>query len=135
MRFAVGFLVAVLALGAAPLRGEAQPQPVTVEFLLQKLFGSDNKPPYDLTADFTGVLTVSFKNGRLVVEAEGSFHEWRGARGAQHPRGLIPKPSLPLLPPPLLQSPRRPAAARGEAPAQNPPDVFAPHPSISPTPP
>src|SRR3989441_8371808 len=120
MRFAVGFLVAVLALGAAPLRGEAQPQPVTVEFLLQKLFGSNNKPPYDLTADFTGVLTVSFKNGRLVVEAEGSFHEWRGTDSVKHRRGLIPDLSVPLLFRPFAPSLRRTVAEEDEAQARKP---------------
>src|SRR3989441_2040190 len=132
MRFAVGFLVAVLALGAAPLRGEAQPQPVTVEFLLQKLFGSDNKPPYDLTADFTGVLTVSFKNGRLVVEAEGSFHEWRGTDSVKPRRVLFLNLSLPFLLRPCPQAPRHTVAQTIPAHDENPAIFYAHGPFISP---
>ena len=126
MRFAVGLLVAVLALGATPLPGEAQPQPVTVEFLLQKLFGNDNKPPYDLTADFTGVVTLTFKNGRLGVEAEGSFHEWRGADGVKHRRVLIRNLSVPLILRPFAQSLRRTVAEKIEAQAENP-EIFYAH--------
>jgi hypothetical protein len=126
IRFAVGLLAAVLALGAAPLPGEAQPQPVTVDYLLQKLFGNDNKPPYDLTADFTGVLTVTFKNGRLVVEAEGAFHEWRTADGAKYRHVFIRNLSVPLLLRPFAQSLRRTVAEKIEAQAENP-EVFYAH--------
>ncbi len=126
MRFAVGLIVVMVALAASPLRGKAQPEPVTVDFLLQKLFGNDNKPPYDLTADFTGVLTVTFKNGRLVVEAEGSFHEWRGADGVKHRRVIIRDLSVPFILRPFVQSLRRTVAERIEAQAENP-EIFYAH--------
>jgi len=126
IRFVVGLLVAVLALGVATLPGEAQPQPVTVDYLLQELFGNDNKPPYDLTADFTGVLTVTFKNGRLVVEAEGSFHEWRGADGVKHRRVIIRNLSVPFILRPFVQALRRTVAERIEAQAENP-EIFYAH--------
>lgn len=126
LRLAVGLLTAALALGTAPLPGEAQPQPVTVDYLLQKLFGTDNKPVYDLTADFTGVLTVTFKNGRLVVEAEGSFHEWRSPDGSKHRHVVIRNLSVPFLLRPFVQSLRRTVAERIEAQAENP-EIFYAH--------
>lgn len=126
LRLSVGLLTAALALGTAPLPGEAQPQPITVDYLLQKLFGTDNKPAYDLTADFTGVLTVTFKNGRLVVEAEGSFHEWRGPDGSKHRHVVIRNLSVPFLLRPFVQSLRRTVAERIEAQAENP-EIFYAH--------
>jgi hypothetical protein len=93
---------------------------------MQKMFGTEGKPPYDLTADFTGVLTITFKNGRLVVEADGSFHEWRSADGIKHRKVIIRNLSVPLLLRPFAQALRKTVAERIETQAENP-EIFYAH--------
>ncbi len=126
-RLTAGLLATLLVVSVgASHHADAQPPEVTVDTLLQKLFGTEGRPPYDLTADFTGVLTVTFKNGRLVVEADGSFHEWRGPDGMKHRKVIIRNLSVPLLLRPFAQPLRRTVAEKIESQAENP-EIFYAH--------
>lgn len=123
-----GTLLAALVILASNATASAQPppQPMTVDYLLQRLFGNENKPPYDLTAEFTGVLSVTVKGGTLVVEADGAFHEWRGQDGVKHRRVIVRNLTVPFLLRPFAQPLRRTVAERIEAQAENP-EIFYAH--------
>ncbi len=112
----------VLALVAA---GPGWAQIPLVDYLLARLFGSEDKTPYELTADFTGTLSVTAKGSRLVVEAEGSFLESRGLDGIRRRKVTIRKLSLPFLLRPFAPSLRRAIEEKIETQAENPETFYA----------
>ncbi|MDQ7844314.1 MAG: hypothetical protein QN141_04735 [Armatimonadota bacterium] len=86
------FLCAALA-WAPPAAAQAP----SAEALLARVFGIDQKTPYDLTADFSGTLTLTLRGGTLTTYAEGSFHETRRADGVKQRRVRITRLQLPVL--------------------------------------
>jgi len=89
---AVLFLCAVLA-GPPPASAQAP----SAEALLARIFGTQEKTPYELTADFSGTLTLTLRGGTLTTYAEGSFHETRRADGVKQRRVRITRLQLPVL--------------------------------------
>ncbi len=122
-RAAAVALALVLALGAA---GPGWAQIPLVDYLLGRLFGTEEKTPYELTADFTGTLTVTAKGSRLAAEAEGSFLESRGIDGIRRRKVTIHKLFLPFLLRPFTASLRRAIEEKIETQAEDP-DTFYAH--------
>lgn len=115
-------VVLAAALTAAP---HARAQPTLVDVLLDRLFDSDVKDTYDLTADFTGTLRVKARGSELSVDAEGSFHEWRGADGIRRRQVAVRKLSVPLLLRPFAASIGRAIEERIETQSENPETFYA----------
>lgn len=123
VRAAAVALALVLPLVAA---GATRAQVPLVDYLLTQLFSTQEKTPYELTADFTGTLTVTAKGSRLVAEAEGSFLERRGTDGVRRRTVTIHKLSLPFLLRPFAPSLSRAIEEKIETQAENP-DTFYAH--------
>jgi len=85
-------LSAALAAAAPPL--SAQP---SAEALISRLFGTESRTPYELTADFSGTLTLTLRGGAIAAYAEGSFTEVRRLDGVKQRRVRITRLVLPLL--------------------------------------
>ncbi len=92
IRFVAALLTAVLVM-ALPARAQS----LTIDTLLARIFSTDDQTPYDLTANFTGTLTVGVKDGRWVGVATGSFHEWRLKGQQRHWRVSVEQLDLPTL--------------------------------------
>ncbi len=92
IRFAAALLTAVLVM-ALPARAQS----LTIDTLLARIFSTDDQTPYDLTANFTGTLTVGIKDGRWVGVAAGSFHEWRPQGQQRRWRVSVERLDLPTL--------------------------------------
>jgi len=123
VRAAAVALVLVSSLAATP-PGRAQTS--LVDYLLAELFSTADKTPYELTADFTGTLTVTAKGSSLVAYAEGSFVERRGNDGIRRRKVTIRKLALPLLLRPFASSLSRAIEEKIETQAENP-DTFYAH--------
>lgn len=104
----------------------ARAQTPSADTLLAKLFGSEEKTPYELSADFTGLLVLSIRGGRLLVVAEGSFLEWRGADGVRRRKVTVNKLDLPLLLRPFSGAVRRVIEEKIETQAETP-ETFHAH--------
>lgn len=99
-------LILLLTLGTIgpAARGAAAQQPnghenhaLSVEILLPRIFSTDAKDPYELTADFTGSLTLAIRNSRWTVNATGVFDEWRTLDGTKHRKVEIHRLDVPAL--------------------------------------
>jgi hypothetical protein len=109
-------MLLLIALAADP----SLAQPTIVDVLLERLFSRNVGRPYELTADFTGTLDVTVKMSRLVVEAEGSFLELRGADGIRRRKVTVRKLSVPFILRPFASSVRRVIEEKIETSAENP---------------
>ncbi len=92
IRFVAALLTAVLVM-ALPARAQSLP----IDTLLARIFSTDDQTPYDLTANFTGTLTVGIKDGQWVGVAAGSLHEWRLKGQQRHWRVSVERLDLPTL--------------------------------------
>ena len=117
-------LAALLVTFSATTVGRAQTP--TVDTLLLRLFDINVTEPYELNADFSGVLEVTIKRSRLVVSADGSFLEWRGTDGIRHRQVMVHNLNLPLLLRPFATSIRNVIADKIETQAENP-ETFHAH--------
>ncbi len=90
----IGALLLAAVLLAAP---SARAQPLTIDSLLTRIFSTDDRTSYDLTAAFNGTLTLGLKEGRWVALAAGTFHEWRTAGQPRHWKINIDQLDLPTL--------------------------------------
>jgi len=117
-------LAALLVTFSATTIGRAQTP--TVDTLLLRLFDINVTEPYELNADFSGVLEVTIKRSRLVVSADGSFLEWRGTDGIRHRQVMVHNLNLPLLLRPFATSIRNVIADKIETQAENP-ETFHAH--------
>jgi len=117
-------LAALLVTFSATTIGRAQPP--TVDTLLLRLFDVNVTEPYELNADFSGVLEVTVKRSRFVVSADGSFLEWRGTDGIRHRQVMVHNLNLPLLLRPFATSIRNVIADKIETQAENP-ETFHAH--------
>lgn len=118
-------LVVVLAIELVAGR-PARAQAPSVDTLLARLFSTEDKTPYDLTADFNGQLVLSIRGGRLVVVAEGSFLESRGVDGVKRRKVTIKRLDLPLLLRPFSGAVRRVIEEKIETQAETP-ETFHAH--------
>jgi hypothetical protein len=84
------------ALAGAGLPAHAQDAP-SVDALLERLFSSEDKTPYELTADFSGTLALTMRGGTITAVAAGSFTEVRRADGVRRRRVEIKRLDLPFL--------------------------------------
>lgn len=110
---------AILSLGAAP-------QPPSVETLLTRLFGSEDKTPYELSADFSGTLTLVIRGGKVTAVAAGSFQEIRKADGVKRRKVNITKLDLPLLLRPFRRTVERLIEEKVETQSESP-ETFHAH--------
>lgn len=122
---AAAMLAVLLTLGS-PLGPRAQAQESLVDTLLLRLFRSETKDPYELTADFTGTLRIATRGSQLQAEAEGSFLEWRGEDSVRRRKVTVRKLNVPLLLRPFSGSISRAIEERIETQAENP-DTFHAH--------
>lgn len=106
--------------------GPTHAQAPAVDILLTRLFGSEDRTPYELTADFNAQLVLSVRGGRLEVNAEGTFLEWRGTDGHRRRKVTIRKLDLPLLLRPFSGSVRRVIEEKIETQAETP-ETFHAH--------
>ncbi len=85
----------VLAL-AQPLPAAANHIPV--ETLLQRMFTDPTPTPYEATADFEGIMVITWRGGRVNASAAGLYREWRSAYGLPKRRQVnITTLELPLV--------------------------------------
>ena len=106
---------------AAPAR--SQP---TVDALLARIFSSEDKTPYELTADFSGTLTLLIRGAKTTAVAAGSFVESRGADGVRRRKVTVTRLDLPLLLRPFAASVRRIIEEKVEAQSETP-ETFHEH--------
>lgn len=110
---------------AAGVASPARSQP-TVDTLLARVFGSEDKTPYELTADFNGTLTLVVRGSKTTAVAAGSFTEWRGADGVRKRKVDIKKLDLPVLLRPFGGSIRRTIEEKVETQSETP-ETFHEH--------
>ena len=106
---------------AMPARGQA-----TVDTLLARVFGSEDKTPYELTADFTGTLTLVVRGAKSTAVAAGSFREWRGRDGVRRRKVNVTKLDLPVLLRPFRSSVQRIIEEKVETQSESP-EAFHEH--------
>lgn len=94
LRRAAAVFLTVLAAAAGPLHAQDAP---SVDTLLARLFSTEDRTPYELTADFSGTLALTIKGGTITARAAGSFYEVRRADGVRRRRVQITRLDLPLL--------------------------------------
>jgi hypothetical protein len=122
---AVAGLCLALAAGV-PARAQPARSPMTVDALLARIFGSEDKTPYELTADFNGTLTLVVRGSRTTAVAAGSFREWRGRDGVRRRKVTVTKLDLPLLLRPFRSSVQRIIEEKVETQSETP-ETFHEH--------
>lgn len=123
LRPAAGLLlVAILAAAGNPARAQAP----SVDTLLTRLFGSEDKTPYELTADFAGTLALAVRGSTLTAVASGSFNEFRQADGIKRRKVTITTLDLPLLLRPFSGTIRRLIEEKVETQSETP-ETFHAH--------
>lgn len=103
----------------------AAPAP-SVDALLARLFGSEDKTPYELSADFSGTLTLIIRGGKFVAVAAGSFHEVRKTDGVKRRKVNITRLDLPVLLRPFRGTIRRVIEEKVETQSESP-ETFHEH--------
>ena len=93
-RWPAVILMAVLAAVGAPAHAQ---DPPSVDLLLERLFSTEDKTPYELTADFSGTLALTLRGGTITAIAVGSFTEVRRGDGVRRRKVQITRLDLPLL--------------------------------------
>lgn len=121
---ATGLILAFVTAGLLSLG--AAPQPPSVETLLTRLFGSEDKTPYELSADFSGTLTLVIRGGKVTAVAAGSFHETRKADGIKRRKVNITRLDLPLLLRPFRRTVERVIEEKVETQSESP-ETFHAH--------
>jgi hypothetical protein len=119
---AVTLTLAVLAAIAGPAVAQAP----SVDALLAHLFGSEDKTPYELTADFSGTLTLVVRGGRFTAFAAGSFQEVRKSDGVKRRKVNITRLDLPVLLRPFRGTLRRVIEEKVETQSESP-ETFHEH--------
>lgn len=114
-------LAMMAALGITPARAQAP----SVDALITRVFGSEDKEPYELTADFTGSLSLAVRGTRLTVLAEGTYLETRGSDGIRRRKVNIRKLDLPFLLRPFSASIQRLIEEKIETHSETPEDYYA----------
>lgn len=120
LRLATGLLLATIVAAGMPARAQAP----SVDTLLARLFGSEDKTPYELTADFAGTLNLVVRGSTIAVVAAGSFVESRGADGVKRRRVQITRMDLPVLLRPFRGTIRRIIEEKIEAQADAPQALY-----------
>ncbi len=103
-RILVLIVVATVILGTVV---PVQAQPSMVDTLLARIFGTEDREPYELTANFTGSLDLVISGSRVVGTAVGTFREWRTAGQPRHWKVTIQQLDLPMLIRPFSEALRR----------------------------
>jgi hypothetical protein len=119
---AAALICLALAAGAA-MPASGQP---TVDALLARVFSSEDKTPYELTADFNGTLTLVVRGSKTTAVAAGSFREWRGRDGVRRRKVEITKLDLPVLLRPFRASVQRIIEDKVETQSESP-EAFHAH--------
>lgn len=122
MRPAAGVLLALLVAAAGPARAQTP----SVDTLLARLVGSEDKTPYELTADFAGTLALVVRGSTVTAVASGSFMESRGADGIKRRKVQITRLDLPLLLRPFRSTIRRVIEEKVETQSETP-ETFHDH--------
>jgi hypothetical protein len=120
---AAAALISIAISTGAAIPGWSQP---TVDTLLARIFGSEDKTPYELTADFNGTLTLIVRGSRTTAVAAGSFTEWRGPDGVRRRKVDVKKLDLPVLLRPFGGSIRRIIEEKVETQSETP-ETFHEH--------
>lgn len=120
LRPAAGLLLALIF--AVPAGAQAP----SVDALLARLFSTDDKTPYELTADFAGTLALSVRGSTLTAVAGGSFLEFRGTDGIKRRKVQITRLDLPVLLRPIRGTIRRVIEEKVETQAETP-ETFHAH--------
>jgi len=114
-----------LALLAGPAYS-ASAQAPSVDALMARLFGTDDKTPYELSAEFSGTLTLTVRGGTMTAVAAGSFLEFRGADGVKRRKVTIARLDLPVLLRPFSGAIRRVIEEKVETQSESP-ETFHDH--------
>lgn len=123
MRLAAAAVMAAAI--AAGMAAPARSQPA-VDTLLARVFRSEDKTPYELTADFSGTLTLVVRGTKLTAIAAGSFREWRGADGVRRRKVNVTQLDLPVLLRPFAASVRKIIEEKVETQSETP-EAFHDH--------
>lgn len=99
-------LACVLVIAAVGFAWAQNPGP-TVDELLVRIFTAEDGQPYELTADFTGRLTLLVRGSRLTATAAGFFQEWRKPGETRRRKVTIERLDVPLLLRPFTRTLRR----------------------------
>lgn len=117
---------AVIATALAWAMAAPAPSQPSVDTLLARVFGSEDKTPYELTADFSGTLTLIVHGARSTAVAAGSFVESRGPDGIRKRKVDIKKLDLPVLLRPFRATVQRIIEERVETQSESP-ETFHEH--------
>ncbi|HLA24228.1 MAG TPA: hypothetical protein VJ206_02445 [bacterium] len=116
-------LLSIALAGGLTVPARSQP---TVDGLLARIFGSEDKTPYELIADFNGTLTLVVRGTKATAVAAGSFVESRGADGVRKRKVNITRLDLPILLRPFGASVRRIIEEKVETQSESP-ETFHEH--------
>ena len=122
-RLATAALLSIALAGGLTVPARSQP---TVDTLLARLFGSEDTTPYELTADFSGTLTLVVRGAKTTAVADGSYVESRGADGVRRRKVTITRLDLPFLLRPFGASVRRIIEEKVETQSESP-ETFHAH--------
>lgn len=122
---AIAFILTLAVPAVLGGAAAAQTTP-SVDTLLARLFGSEDKTPYELTADFSGTLTLVVRGGRFIAVAAGSFQEVRKSDGIKRRKVTITRLDLPVLLRPFRSTLRRVIEEKVETQSESP-ETFHDH--------
>ncbi len=111
IRMLATVVIVILTTGVIP----AQAQPITVDMLLARIFSSEDREPYELTANFAGSINLVANGSRLAGTAAGTFREWREAGQPKHWKVTVQRLDLPVLLRPFSGTLQRAIEDRAEA--------------------
>lgn len=104
----------------------ARAQAPSVDTLLVRLFTTGDKNPYEISADFSGTLTLSVRGARLTALAAGEYLEWRAADGIKRRKVIVKQLELPVLLRPFAGAVRRVVEEKVDTSSENP-ETFHDH--------
>jgi hypothetical protein len=92
-------LVAALMIATMPpAPATAQPQPLTVDALIARVYSEPNPQPYTMTADFNSAVVLKLPTGLITVKGVGTMTESRAAVGQPRTRkATVTKLDVPVL--------------------------------------
>lgn len=107
----------VVVLAMAP---PAPAQAPSVDALITRVFAPKHRTPYELTADFSGILTLIVRGSQLRAFATGSFKEWQKAGEPRRRKTSIYQLHLPAVLRPFNGALRSVLEERIEIPSEDP---------------
>lgn len=101
-------------------------QSLTFDQLVERIFTAEDEDPYELTADFTGRLTLTVRGSSIAATATGTYEEVRKSGEPRRRKVKIERLDVPLLLRPFTGTLRRVIEEKVESGTENP-ETFHAH--------